>query len=227
MDYGDDPLISTTYGQENAGAVAMLKPAGAQRLEGLRNRCAWSKRTLDSLRDSMITPAMLLASGVKWDNMNRKHGTAALIQYGYRWPDMLSSGFRGNGLRTLTHGQLSQLGINAARALECRPRIGDISALGLGAEQLSDMGWTPEMLMAIGLNRNTMVDFGYPLKQWISVLGVKDFGALGFDTYANCATAGWSRGDIELAVRGSRPLETATAVCTAVRQTGSGEIKFI
>jgi len=161
---------------------------------------------------------------MKWDTLHRKHGTAALIQYGFRWPDMMAAGFRGNALRTLTEGQLSQLGVNAARALECRPRIGDISAISLGAEKLYDMGWTVPMLKAIGLDRNSMVSFGYPLQQWMSVLGVRDFQELGFDTYANCATAGWSRSDIQLALA---PPPTTAMACTAVLPKNLDDIRFI
>jgi len=226
MDYGDDPLISATYAQENAAAVRMMKPDGGKMIEALRNRRAGGKLSLESLRDSMITPCMLVAAGMKWDSLQRKHGTTALVQYGFRWPDMMAAGFRGNALRTLTEVQLSQLGVNAARAMECRPRIADISSLCLGAEKLHDMGWTVPMLKAIGLDRNSMVCFGYPLQQWISVFGAVDFHDLGFDTYANCATAGWSRGDIQLALAPPR-LSATTMACTASLPQNLDDIRFI
>jgi len=63
------------------------------------------------------------------------------------------------------------------------------------------MGWTLALLKAIGLNATNMVDFGLPLQVWVEHFGVEDFAALGFDTYANCAAAGWSRSDIEQALR--------------------------
>jgi hypothetical protein len=54
-----------------------------------------------------------------------------------------------------------------------------------------------------------MVDFGLPLQAWVEHFGVHDFGALGFDTYANCAAAGWSHSDIALALKAPKAARVA------------------
>ena len=222
MDYGDDPIVSSLYARERARATEMLKPCNTTMLQGLKNRAAWRKQSLDSLRDIMVTPSMLVTSGAKWRDLSRKHGTAALVQFGFRWPDMVSAGFSGKDLRTLTHAQLAHLGINATRAMECRPTSKDISTMGLSAEQLHDLGWTMDLLRATGLDSASMIDFGFSLQAWINVLGLRDIGAMGFDTYAKCAAEGWSVGDIETALGMQRPSQS-----TAVPTLKLHEIKFI
>lgn len=217
MDYGDDPLVSTAYATHNAAAAHMLQPGNAAALTNLRNRRAWCKYTVAELRDQLITPSMLVAAGLKWRALVKAHGVDALIQYGFRWHDLLACGFTAQHLSSLTREQLARLGINATRALECRPGIREISKLGLSGRELVEMGWTLDLLKAIGLHATNMIDFGLPLREWVEHFKVSDFAALGFDTYANCATAGWSHGDIEQALQTRRPT-------TAVR---NGGLRFI
>jgi len=220
MDYGDDPYVSTMYGQHNAAAAQALVPGNASALENLRNRHSWCGWTLDKLRNYSITPQMLVTAGVKWPALVKAHGVDALVDYGFRWHDMLSCGFAARHLCSLTRGQRAKLGINARRALECRPGIRDIVFLNLTAVELVDMGWTLQLLKSIGLNATTMVDFGFSLPAWVTHFKVKDFGALGFDTYATCAAAGWSNSDILLALQ--RP--TAALVTT---NGGGGALRFV
>ena len=218
MDYGDDPLISTRYAHQNAAAVRMVAPGKAQSITRLRNRHVWRKCTLKDLRDQMVTASMLVTAGVKWGSLVQAHGVDALLQHGFRWHDMLACGFAAQNLCSLTSGQRAQLGINATRALECRPGIREISGLGLGASELVEMGWTLPLLQELGLNAANMVDFGLPLRAWIEHMGVRDFGALGFDTYANCAAAGWNHSDIKLALNAPKAARVAP---------GGGAIRFI
>ena len=217
MDYGDDPVVSTVYAAEHARAVQMSQPRRHGMLSDLRQRHEWNKCTLPELRDKSVTPEMLVAAGVKWPQLQSKHGAESAIQFGFRWPTMLSAGFRGEHLASLSPRQISALGLNATRMLECRPRAHHISALHLSAAQLKDMGWTPDMLAAVGVHMHNMVSFGLPLVAWRDTLGVTDFASLGFTSYAECARAGWCDGDIRLAM----------AVAKPVQNVRSGKIQFI
>ena len=205
MDYGNDPLISSRYAQEHQTAADMTKPTGTALISTVRDRLAWSKRTLAQLKNSGVTPNMLVASGVKWDALQRRHGVDALLDYGMRWHHMLRAGFKGASLRSVTPLQMTRMGLNATRTLECRPSAADLGSLGMSAVQLRDAGWNADLLRAIGVNYRSMVDFGWPLKDWALTLGVTNFQSLGFDTYANCATAGWACADIKLALAPSAP----------------------
>lgn len=205
MDYGDDSMLSAKYAQVHSIAEELTKPGAAGRIEMLRNRHKWSQRTLAELRDKGISAEMLSASGAKWSALQGKHGTDALVRFGYTWPVMLASGFTARHLSQLTHEQLTHLGISAVRALECRPRIVDICALQLTPSQLADMGWTQELLCSIGLDMQTMVGFGFPLTAWKRELGVSNFKDLGFTNYAACAAAGWHDREIQLAVNAHKP----------------------
>jgi len=229
MDYGNDPLISSRYAQEHQTAAEITKPTRTALIDTVRDRLAWSKRTLVQLKDNGVTPEMLVASGVKWDALQRKHGVDALLDYGMRWRHMLRAGFRGTSLRAVTPAQMVQLGLNATRTLECRPSAADLGSLGMSAVQLRDAGWNDDLMRAIGINYRNMTDFGWPLKDWATTLGVTDFRSLGFDTYASCATAGWTRADIKLALEPAAPV--AQTVQPAAPVLGKGidlsRIKFI
>jgi hypothetical protein len=229
MDYGNDPLISSRYAQEHKTAADMTKPTGMARISTVRDRLAWSKRTPAQLKDSGITPEMLVASGAKWDVLQRRHGVDALLDYGMRWPHLLRAGFKGASLRSVTPLQMARLGLNATRTLECRPSAADLGSLGMSAVQLRDAGWNADLLRAIGVNCRSMVDFGWPLKDWALTLGVTDFQSFGFDTYANCATAGWSRADIQLALAPIAPAGQMTKNAAPALKKGldMSRIQFI
>lgn len=203
MDYGDDPLVSTMYNTAHHNASQSLSPEHTSAIAALRARNAWKKLTLAQLRDTLVSPEMMVASGMKWQVLHRTHGADALIEFGFRWPTMLSAGFRGTHLRALTSEQLSKLGMNAARMMECRPCIDDISQLGLSAKSLRDLGFTAQLLKAMGLNMRRMVGFGYSIDEWKQTFGIDDFMELGFDTYANCAQAGWHDPAIRAAIEPS------------------------
>lgn len=206
MDYGDDPLVSAHYAAVHTRAAEAVAPARKGLLGDIRQRREWAKQSLSALKDKSVTPEMLIASGVRWDKIHATHGVDAALAFGFRWPAMLAAGFTGRHLATLSLSQVASLGLTAARMMECRPRIEHLSALGMHAEQMRDMGWTPELLSAAGLSMPTMINFGFPLRVWRDVLGVQDFGALGFTNYSECARMGWQDSAIRLALQPcSRP----------------------
>ena len=220
MDYGDDPLVSAHYADAHARAAEAVAPARRGMLDDIRQRREWAGSSLSALKDKSVTPEMLVASGVRWDKLHTTHGGDAAIAFGFRWPAMLASGFSGRHLATLSLAQVASLGLTAARMMECRPRIEHIAALGMDAEQMHDMGWTPELLSAAGLSMRSMVDFGFPMQVWRDVLGVRDFGALGFRNYSECARMGWRDSDIRLALQS--PARAAGPSAAA-----GGPIRFI
>lgn len=205
MDFGDDPLLATQYASVNLRAAQSLQPAKVGMLEALKNRKVWSTQTLEKLRDQCITPDMLVTSGAKWSTLAGRWGTESLIDFGFGWPQMLAAGFRGQHLRTVSRPQLARLKLNASRILECKPSIGDISSMGLTASELRQAGWTTDLLCAVGLNMKTMVQFGFPLQQWIDTFQLQSLPQYGFHTYAECAQAGWSDPEIRLALSPSVP----------------------
>lgn len=200
MDYGTDPLISSMYASEHMRAAESLQPPKNGLLRSLALRREWKDQPLAELRDKMVTPDMMVAAGAKWGALQARHGTSALLEFGFRWPTMLAAGFNGGHLSTLSYEQVASLGLTAARMLECRPSARDISALRLQAGQLRELGWNAQLLAAIGLDVGNMVDFGYSVSTWRDVLGASDFRALGFTNYAQCARLGWRAADIEVAL---------------------------
>lgn len=229
MDYGDDPMLSSGYAHVHSYAEAAQKPGKGSMIETIRLRHAWSKQPLDVLRDQSITAEMLCASGAKWSTLQGKHGTDALIRFGYSWPLMVQAGFTSRNYGRLTPAQLSHLGVNAVRAMECRPRISDIRVLQLSASELRDMGWTRELLGSTGLTMQSMVGFGFSLAEWADTLGVRDYPVLGFTTYSDCAAAGWSDRDIRLALAPAAapvapvaPAAPAAPVVVRSRRRGGG-----
>lgn len=221
MDYGDDPIVSTHYADAHTYAINAVAPTRRSMLDNIRQRHEWASSSLSALKDKSITPEMLVASGMRWDKLNTTHGVDAAIAFGFRWPLMIESGFTGNHLATLSLAQITSLGLTAVRMMECRPRIEHISALGLNAEQMHDMGWSPELLTAIGLSMQSMVDFGFPLPVWRDVLGVQDFGALGFHNYSECARMGWCDSEIRLALQLSSNRPTSSSA------KAGGPIRFL
>lgn len=224
MDYGTDPLVSGSYTAEHARAQQTLHPEKSGLLAGLRQRSKWKELSLADLRDKLVTPEMMVASGAKWGALQSKHGAQALIEFGFRWPTMLAAGFRGEHLATLRHDQVMALGLTAPRMMECRMTARHLSALRLTAAQLHELGWDNNFLRAIGIGMVNMTDFGLPLSSWKEVLGVEDFASLGFTTYSECARAGWCAQDIQLALRRAPSTVPVRASRTS---RASGKIQFV
>ena len=221
MDFGDDPLVSTTYAKIHQNADEMLQPTKSTMFDALRARTAWNKLSLEQLQDIGVTAEMMCSAGMKWPAMQTKYGTDALVKFGFTWPLMLQCGLTGRHLAAFSRPQLAHLGINASRALECRPTIDNIRSLQLTSQELRDMGWTAEQLRAIGLSMHNMVGFGYSLAEWQSVLQVDNFASLGFISYSACAAAGWCDGDIRAA------LASAPAAKPTRRRGSAGELQFM
>ena len=219
MDYGDDPVLSTQYAQVHLAASQALQPSKAGMLDSLRNRRRWLGMSLQELRTQMVTPAMLLAAGATWQQLHTIYGVDALIDFGFRWPDIVAAKVKGSHLRHFTKEQLQRLGVNAACALQCRPTAADIASLGYRAEELADLGWTLSMLTATGLTSKSMVSFGFPLQHWVTHFGVQNFAALGFTSYAECASHGWRDGEIRMAL--------APKVASTRRKMDVNAIRFI
>lgn len=225
MDWGTDPLCSGLYSREHARAAESLSTPKLGFMDAMRQRKEWSNYTLEDLKDRCITPDMLVASGATWGTLQSKHGAQALIEFGYRWPTMLASGFCGSHLATLRYDQLVALGLTAPRMMECKIRAQDLSALNLGADQLAELGWTSAYLCKIGISMPNMVNFGFSLQAWRDTLGVNNFESLGFTNYTDCARAGWRVADIQLALQRvptthSKPLATS-------KMGATGKIQFI
>lgn len=201
MDFGDDPLLATQYASVHLRAAQSLQPPKIGMLEALKSRKAWSTQTLEQLRDQCVTPDMLVAAGVKWDTLARRWGTDSLIEFGFNWPQMLAAGFSGKHLHALSRSQMAKLKLNARRVLECNPSVNDISNMRLTANELQQAGWTADLLRAIGLDMKTMVQFGFPLQQWVDMFQMQSLSPYGFNNYAECAQAGWSDPEIRLALR--------------------------
>ena len=222
MDYGDDPVLSAMYAKENSAAVQMMSPTGLSLLQSLKERRSWYKKSLDELRDKLVTPAMMVAAGMKWPALQSKYGASALISFGFSWEDMLATGFDGRALRSMTPDLLSRIGVNATRALQCRPRAEDVAALSMTPLQMTNMGWTLDMLKAIGLNHANMIQFRMPLHTWVTTFHLTDFASLGFSTYSACAAAGWLDADIQLALSNARAAPASRKSARA-----DTELKFI
>lgn len=140
---------------------------------------------------------------------------------------MKAAGFTGSDLKSLRYDQISALGLNAHRMMECRVHASDISALKLAPENLVELGWDQKCLQAIGLNMMNMVDFGFALTTWSEKFGITDFSHLGFTNYTDCARAGWRVSDIEHALRRERQQQPKERVLTNPVPRTSGRIQFI
>jgi len=221
MDYGDDPLMSARYASEHARAHEALQPEHQGHLRALKSRSAWKDKPLDELRGVLVTPDMMVAAKCSWGALQAKHGAAALIDFGFRWPTMLAAGFDASSTSSLTHALVASLGLPAPRMLECRPRARQLSALNFSADDLRNQGWNEDLLAAIGIDMPSMVAFGFSLPTWRDTLGVRAFGKLGFTNYAECARMGWCDSDIRLALAAAAPAPAPAAAAS------TGKIRFI
>ena len=156
---------------------------------------------------------MLVAADMKWKKLASKYGVDELIQFGFRWPTMLAADFKGQHLSCLTASQMQHLGVNATRALECRPHISHIAKLHMSAAELKQQGWNIALLQSIGLDMKSMVDFGYSLQEWINSFEIQDLTALGFTSRAMCEKAGWHLHDINVAFASTKAKPTSQPMC--------------
>lgn len=165
--------------------------------------------SLPDLSNIMVTPDMLVAARCSWPTLQAKHGTTALLNFGFRWPTMLACGFRGSHLASLSKVQVAELGLTAPRMLECQPTPLHLASLRFTAPELHNMGWDGAYLSALGVDMQSMTEFGFPLVQWRDILGLTAFAQLGFTNYADCVRAGWRVQDVELAL--AAPVGTAAS----------------
>lgn len=226
MDYGTDPLVSGYYSAEHKQAAESLLPNKLGMLDALKARKQWSTLSLRELKDKGITPAMMVAAGATWSPLQKKHGAQALIEFGFRWPLMKASGFKGSDLRNLRYDQICALGLTAHRIMECKVSPSDLSSLKLTPDELLELGWSNELFAKIGISMTNMIDFGFPLTTWKNQFDVHDFSSLGFTNYADCARAGWRVSDIQLALQQQMvDKKPVAAISHNVRK--SGRIQFI
>jgi hypothetical protein len=225
MDYGDDPLVATRYAREHARAQEALRPDKASLLCALRTRNEWKDMSLPVLRDLLVTPDMMVAARCSWGALQAKHGAAALLDFGFRWPTMLAGGFRGTHLASLSKAQVSELGLTAPRMLECQPTPAQVAALRFTADELHNLGWDAAHLHALGVDMKSMADFGFPLAHWRDALGMTAFAQLGFTNYADCVRAGWRGQDVELAL--AQVVVAAPVVAAAAAPAVPGKIRWV
>ena len=224
MDYGDDPLVATRYAREHARAQEAMHPNKQSLLCAVRTRTEWKNMSLPDLRNLMVTPDMLVAARCSWAALQAKHGTSALLNFGFRWPVMLASGFRGIHLASLSKAQVAELGLTAPRMLECQPTPQQVALLRFTAPELYNMGWDAAYLSALGVDMQSMADFGFPLVQWRDTLGMSAFAQLGFTNYADCVRAGWRAQDVELALA---QVVVAPVVAAAAAPNVPGKIRWV
>ena len=201
MDFGDDPLISALYAQENVFSAEALASKDLGMFDKLRTRRLWLSKPLQELRKDMVTPNMMIASGAKWPQLHKTYGVDSLLDFGFHWDHMMACGLQGAHLRHFTKEQLQRAGVNATRMLQTRPTISHIASLQLSPDELVNMGWRLDLLQAIGLNFRNMPLFGFPLNRWVTDFGVNNFAELGFSSYSECAQAGWRDNEIRVALQ--------------------------
>lgn len=195
MDFGTDSALAARYKAEHAMADSAIKQQTStiqQRFQDLKDRKKVLKLSMQDLVDRGYTPSFLVACGVSWKDLQRRHGASALVDFGFTWDQMRNSGVDPESACLLG---LETLNITADQLMETGPSIENLASMRLPLHAMKDRGFTMEKLLALGLNAQNMNLFGYTLENWSKQFAC-DWKKLGFTTYKECEQFGWSRRDL-------------------------------
>ena len=104
--------------------------------------------SLNTLKQQGFLVQDFIEYEVPWSSM--KYSTDSLIDFGFRWDDMVRMSFRPDDFKNFEFRHYHQLGLNADRMMQTCMNIHDLVGLGLTPQQLHELHWTWDHMRAIG-----------------------------------------------------------------------------
>ena len=213
MDLGNDAELAARYASEHASADRFVT-SGAAGLSGILTRVRQARSILSHpisyLVDHGYTPSFLVASGISWSSLQKKYGAEALMNMGFMWSHMRSSGISGSEACAIG---MERLGISADEMMEVRPTIDDIAGMRMPLCKLKQYGFTMEKLQALGLDCKSMRSFGTSLSAWQQAyeLDSATWNKLGFADVKCAQRLGWCPTDMHaVGMFGARRRDSTT-----------------
>tara|TARA_B100000963_G_scaffold360203_1_gene390220 strand:- start:21008 stop:21706 length:699 start_codon:yes stop_codon:yes gene_type:complete len=200
VDWGDNVALSVMLSKIEKETCTVLKPSGLDRIRasvGVLNDLRGGKAiSLQQLRNSGVHPSTMASNGVRIAHLLKQYGFDALIDYGFSWQDMRDMGLTAKQACCMNASQLRKIGVNACQLAEVRPSIQCIASMRMCPIELKQFGFDSNLLYALGLRANNMLQFGYTITDWKNTIGVENWKELGFVDYSECERMGWSRVDM-------------------------------
>lgn len=124
--------------------------------------CGYS---LNELKKMGYTPRDGVEEKIPWKTMRKNVDIKQLLQFGFKWEDMVNMGIVSEHLKDFTWSQVRHtLGLNAKDILKLNITLDELADLNYTPQQLNDLGFTWDILSAMGANVKTMKSFNMSIE---------------------------------------------------------------
>jgi len=115
---------------------------------------------LGDLQKMGFTPDDTVQEKIPWNYLRSKAKVSQLLQFGFKWKDMVAMGIRPHDLKDFNWSQTKHsLNLNANELLKLNMNLSELADLQYTPHQLNDLGFNWETFVAMGADVSTIPAF--------------------------------------------------------------------
>ena len=156
---------------------------------------------LSELKKMGYTADDCVQSKISWTFMRKYCSTSHLLQFGFKWKDMVAMGIKCDHLEDFTWSQMKHtLNINANELLKLNMSLTELADLGYTPHQLNDLGFKWDIFVAMGADVETLPPFKMSIEDIKTYFNpsMKQWMAAGFYDKAKLTKYDW---DVQEVIR--------------------------
>ena len=149
---------------------------------------------LTELKKMGYTSEDCVQDKITWDFMRKNCTTGHLLQFGFKWKDMVAMGIKCDHLNDFTWSQMKHtLNINANELLRLNMNLTELAELGYSPHQLNDLGFNWDIFVSMGANVATLPAFKMTIEDIKTYFNpsMKQWMAAGFYDKSKLTKNGW------------------------------------
>lgn len=201
------PAVEASTLQKLARIISPLTPRAVTFQEHMRHN-----KKLSMVRQAGFRARDAVQEGIQWSEVAARYGPRDILDFGFRWEDMVSMGIRPSDVRAFSWTQQKHvLALNAAKLLQIRMTITELASMQYSTHQLVELGFDWPTLARMGANVDTWPLFKFELsdlkRYWSPT--ISQWVAAGFYDKDRVARSGW-------------PMETVLELLPAMTQRSKG-----
>ena len=181
-----------------ARILSAISPFHNSRESGLKELIS-SGVKLTELKKSGYTSEDCVQAKISWDFMRKNCKTGHLLQFGFKWKDMVSMGIKCDHLNDFTWSQMKHtLNINANELLRLNMNLTELAELAYSPHQLNDLGFNWDIFVSMGANVSTLPAFKMTIEDIKTYFNpsIKQWMAAGFYDKAKLIKNGWDVSEV-------------------------------
>lgn len=115
---------------------------------------------LSELQKTGFTPEDCVQEKISWEFIRKKVKPTEILQFGFKWKDMVSMGIKSTNLKDFTWSQIKHtLNLSATELLKLNMTLQELADLEYTPHQLNDLGFNWEIFTALGASVETLPSF--------------------------------------------------------------------